>query len=134
MRGPLGTSYDDMDAGASALASIIAPITGCVLIRQRIIYKAVAVPKPATLDSSPVKRRGVFIFRDGSGGAQALVEVPGILESTLSTDEPGAGVLIDLSNADIAAVVSSIEAGIWVTPFGEDIVSIVTAYRQSRVQ
>jgi hypothetical protein len=85
MRAPLGTTYDEMDAGASALASILAPLTGAVLIRQRIIFKSVAVPQDVADVGSSIKRRGVFYFASDDDMSVTLVEVPGILEEMILT-------------------------------------------------
>jgi len=126
------TPYATIDASASALASLIAPITGCSLIRQRIIYKAVQNPKQTPTIGSVIVRQGVFIFEDGSGENQNLFTVPGLLDSKLVTTEPGAGVLIDTADSDVIAVISQYVASEFVNPFGVECFELVAAYLQSR--
>jgi len=134
MKAPLGTTYAEMDVSAIALASIIAPLTGCTLIRQRIIFKAVSETATVADVGSSIKRRGVFYFGSEDGEAVTLVEVPGILESALQSTGNGAGVLIDLDNVDIAAIVDTILAMPITDPFGNEMAELLAAYRQSRVQ
>jgi len=127
-----GSTYDQMDADATALASIIAPVSSCSLIRQRIIYKFVATPRPAADDSSSVKRSGSFFFETLDGTRQTLVSVPGILDSVLTTEGDGAGILIDLENEDIQSLIALILDLPATSPFGHVMQQLVTAYRQSR--
>lgn len=134
MQSPLGTTYDEMDASATAFASILAPLTGCVLVRQRIIFKAVAVPRVAADIGSFIKHRGVFYFASSDDNFVTLVEVPGLLDSTLMATGNGTGVLIDLDNPDVAALVTTIIATPITDPFGNEMAHILAAYRQSRVQ
>lgn len=133
MRAPLGTTYAEMDASAAALASIIAPVTGCSLIRQRILFKSVAVPRPSADDSSPIVKAGAFFFTSDDEMSQALVTVPGISEDVIVTAGPGAGVLIDLDNSDVVELVTQALDLPLTDPFGVEMDHIVTAYRQSRV-
>lgn len=129
---PIGTTVAVMDAEAIALASIVAPITGCALIRQRVIYKFVATPRLSPDTGSDVKRQGVFIFDGSDEDKKALVAIPGILDSLLVVDGPGSGILIDTSLTDVETFVDECIAGIWCNPFGDDILSLIAAYRQSR--
>lgn len=129
----VGSTYATADAWASALASVVLSITGCELVRQRIQYRAVNdTPIPAA-DGSSIKRCGVFIFETEDEERQALIEVPGIPDYLLVTEEPGAGVLIDTTNDDVADFLLLIEGGIATNPFADDITVLATAYRQSRV-
>lgn len=129
---PVGTTYAVMDAQASALASLIAPITGCVLIRQRIIYKAVATPRDVPDTGSLIHNAGMFIFSTVGGEPYEMIAVPGILEEVLRDDEPFAGVGVDVGNSDVVAFVASVLAASCTNPFGDVIDALVTAYRQSR--
>lgn len=129
---PLGTTVAFMDAQAEALASLIAPITGCVLIRQRIIYKAVETPKPVPDTGSTITRQGVFIFITSDDTPDGLVAVPGILDEVISDVEPFAGVSIDITNSDVIAFLDLVLAGSFTNPFGDVLTSLAAAYRQSR--
>lgn len=129
----IGSTYSAIDASATALASIVLSITGAVLVRQRIQYRAVNdTPTPAAIGSS-IKRCGMFFFSCGEGNPSALVGVPGILDELITTDEPGAGVLIDASLGGIPDWAGLLIEGDACNPFGDDIEALATAYRQSRV-
>lgn len=130
---PLGTTVSAADAAATALASVVASITGCVLIKQRIVYKLVAeIPGAAAIGSS-ITRAGVFYFDTTSETIDAVITVPGITDDVLVTTEPGLGVLIDLENADIVSFVDILIASGVTNMLGDAVTAIVTAYRQSRV-
>jgi hypothetical protein len=133
MQAPVGTTYEQMDASATVLASIVAPMTGCVLVQQQIRFKAVATPKTAAQIGSAIKRCGVFFFENDDGSRQSLVAIPGILSELLMSDGPGAGVLIDISNSDVADFIELYIDGIWTNPFSDNMSRFVAAYRQSRV-
>lgn len=129
---PLGTTVAFMEAQATALASLIAPITGCVLVRQRIIYRAVTNPRAVPDVGSTVKAQGVFIFSTGDDTPMELIGVPGIEQEVISNVEPGSGVAIDVTNSDVIAFVDSVLAGGFSNPLGNAVVALVAAYRQSR--
>lgn len=132
MRAQAGATYADIAADAESLAAIIAPLTSCRLVRLRVIFKSVVTPLPAADDSSPITRAGAFFFQSADGEHQALAIVPGILESLLTTTEPGYGVLIDTDNADVVAFVSTALELPITDPFGNEMASLLAAYRQSR--
>lgn len=129
---PLGTTVAVIDASASAFASLIAPLTGCTLIRQRIIFKAAVSPRDVPDTGSLVHNVGMFIFNSASDAPLELIAVPGILSSVLVTDGPTAGYGIDLANGYVDTLVAAIIENGLSNPFGDDIVSIAAAYRQSR--
>lgn len=133
MQAYAGSEVSAIDASALALASLIAPLTGAVLVRQRIIYKSVAVPRLAAIEGSAVRKQGAFIFEDDAGTHNCIATVPAIVESAIMSTGPGAGVLIDQSNADIIAFVETYLGGIWTNPFADDMSVLVAAYLQSRV-
>lgn len=129
---PFGTTVAVIDASATAFASLIAPISGCVLIRQRIIYKAIATPRDVPDTGSTVKFQGVFFFSTGDDTPIELIAVPGILDTVISTIEPGAGVLIDVTISDVVDFIATVLDSDLINPFGDNITELVTAYRQSR--
>lgn len=133
LHAPIGTTYAEIDASALAVASIFASITGCVLIRQRILFKAVTNPKETAAAGSSIKRQGAFVFEDETGEKQSLIAVPGILDSVLVETGVSAGIAIDTTNSDIVSFVTLYIDGIWCNPFSDDMIALVAAYRQSRV-
>jgi hypothetical protein len=132
-RVPIGSTVSTALGAANALGAVVAPLTGCTLVKLRIKY-ILREAEPATpADGSSVKRCGVFIYDNIDTTHQALIKVPGILDSVLRTDEPGAGVLIDTDNSDIAVFDGVVVADGFCDPFGTDLGTLVAAYRQSRV-
>ncbi len=129
---PLGTTYAVIDASASAFASLIAPITGCVLIRQRIIFKATVTPRDVPDTGSLIHNAGVFVFSNGEDNPNTIVSVPGILDAVLVTVGPTAGYEIDDTNSDVDAFLTLVADGIYTNPFADDVVQLEAAYRQSR--
>lgn len=133
VRLPAGTTYEAANATAVAFAAFVAPLTGCVLIRQRIIYKAIADPRSAADVGSLIKRCGVFVFETDDGLNQLLIQVPGLLDSLLETDGDGAGILIDTSASEVLALLALLPSLPVVNPFAVECDNLVIAYRQSRV-
>lgn len=129
---PIGTTVAVLDAQAISLASFIAPITGCVLVRQRIIYKAVAIPKPSPIVGSDVKRQGMFFFEDATEESIVLVAVPGFLDSKLQSSGDGSGILIDTDDSDVIAFLDAFIASGMTNPFAVECYNLIAAYRQSR--
>lgn len=129
---PLGTTVAVIDASATALASLIAPITGCSLIRQRIIFKAVQIPLDVPDTGSLVHSAGVFFFSNGEDNPMTIVSIPGILESLFVTSGPTAGYEIDDANSDVDSFLTLVEDGIYTNPFADDVIQLEAAYRQSR--
>lgn len=121
-----------MDAQASALASFIAPLTGAVLIRQRIIFKAVTFPRDVAEVGSSIHNSGTFFFSCGEEEPLALFGIPAIRGDIFLTSGPSAGYTIDGANIDVAALITLIEDDIYTNIFGDDIVEIKAKYRQSR--
>ena len=130
---PIGTSVEDTAAAATALAAVVLPVSGCVLVRQRIIYKRISEETTTAAVGSSIKRCGVFIFEDETEENDNLVQVPGIIDDVIVTTEPGAGILIDTDNAAIVAFLSAIADAGFVNPFAVVCGTLVAAYRQSRV-
>lgn len=132
VRFPLDTTVAFMEAQAIALASLIAPITGCVLIRQRIIYKAVEIPKPDADDGSYIFRSGVLFFDCGTDNPLELITVPALSDAVLLTDGPTADYGIDLTNSDVVAVFDAMLALDCTNVFGDAITELIAGYIQSR--
>lgn len=133
MQFPLGTTYAVLDAQATALASFIAPLTSCTLIRQRIIIKDVTEPRAIPDVGSSITRCGIFTFEDDTGENVCLVQVAGILDDVLVETGVGAGILIDTDDSRVVDFVIAYIASIWVNPFNVECSNITAAYRQSRV-
>jgi len=127
------STVEDIDAAATALASIVLPLTGAVLIKQRIKFKNETVPRADPADSTPIVRSGVFYFSVDPPSPDGLITVPSIKESVISDVEPFSGVGIDRDNSDIIAFVDAVLAAGVTNVFGDAFTALVAAYRQSRV-
>lgn len=130
---PSSATVDNIDAAATAIASIIAPLTGAVLVKIRIKYRAQTVPRTEPVDSTPIARSGVFYFSVDPPSPDGLINVPSIKESVISDVEPFAGVAIDRANSAVISFVDAVLAGGVTNPFGDVFTSLVAAYRQSRL-
>ena len=130
---PSSATIADIDASITVVASILASLSGAVLITTRIRYKWVPdSPVPAG-GSTPITRTGIFFFSTGSSTPDALISIPAIKDSVIETSGPGAGVRIDLSNADVTAFASAVVDNGFSNPFADVFELLFAAYLQSRV-
>jgi hypothetical protein len=124
----------DLAAAASAAASFRALAAACmdvVFVRQSIVFSAVAAPVPSAGASADCTRVGVFVFST-SDTEFGMVELNGVKDSELITTGPGTGLLIDLDNSAIAALVTELLSGFWCNPFGQPLLGIEAAFLQIR--
>lgn len=126
-------TYAEIDASASALASIVASMTGCVLVRQRIKYTSVPDSPPVASGSAPITRTGVFYFSVDPPSPDGLLIVHSIREGVITDVEPFAGVGIDRDNSDVVAFRDAVLTAGCTNPFGDAFTALVAAYLQSRV-
>ena len=130
---PSSATVEEIDVMAAALASILVPLTGAVLIKQRIKYRFEVVPRTEPVSDTPIVRSGAFFFSTSFDASDWVVIVPSIKEEVLSDVEPFNGYAIDGDNAAVIAfVAAAIGAGV-TNPFGDAFTALVAAYRQSRV-
>jgi len=129
---PADTTVAVIDAQATVLASLIAPITGCTLIRQRIIYRSVELPRPDADTGSYIFRSGLFILSCDDDAPAAIATVPGIIDDVLLTSGPTAGYGIDTSHSLIIDFFDAVLGLNATNIFGDLIDGIAAAYLQSR--
>lgn len=127
------TSTSVMDAQATALASLIAPLTDCVLIKIRYCYRAITGADISDAGSTPLATAGIIFLATTSEDHIGLVNIPAIKPSLFLTTGNGAGVLMDTSSSDLIALVEELVALNVSTPTGDVLDHLLTAYRQSRV-
>jgi hypothetical protein len=126
-------TVSEIDANATALASILLPLSGASLVAIRIRYRsAFEEPVPATGDT-PITRTGIFFFDCGGELPDALISVPAIKDDVLVSSGPSAGVEIDTTNGYVSSFIAAVVENGVSSPFGDDIASFVIAYLQSRV-
>ena len=130
---PSSLTVDEIDADASALASILVPLPGCVLIKQRIKYINVPETPVTASGSTPIARTGMFFFATDGISSDGLISIPAVKDSIIMTTGPGEGILIDETNADVIAFTDTVVDNGISNPFGDDFTSFVIAYLQSRV-
>jgi len=133
MHAPSSATVDDIDASASALASIIVPLTGATLIRQRIRYISVPDEPVSASGGASILRTGVFFFDTDDDAPLAVSLVKAIKDSLIVDNGFGDGVLIDTEDSDVIAFVNAVIDGGYTNVFGDDIVGLATAYLQSRL-
>lgn len=130
---PSDLTVSEIDADATALASILLPLSGCILIGTRIRYKsAFEAPVPAT-GSTPITRTGIFFFSTDGDNSDTLVSVPAIKDSIILSDGVSIGVGIDTMDSDVLAFITAVIDNGISNPFADDITGFVSAYLQSRV-
>jgi len=130
---PASSSIEVGDAQATALASLIAPMTDCTLVKYRVSWRVVIEDPGIAGSSAAIVNTGVFIFSDFDGGNLGLITIPAIKDEIVETSGNGAGVAIDQENEavlDFVAQVIDMNAS---NPFGDIFYRLETAYRQSRV-
>ena len=130
---PSSSSVEDIDASASALASILMPLTGCTLIKQRIVYKWVPDEPVVASGGTSIRDTGSFFFSTGEDTAIALIVVRAIKDEFIIETGPGAGIVIDETISDVAAFIDTVIDGIIANVFGDSVEAFITAYKQSRV-
>jgi hypothetical protein len=130
---PSSSSIAIMDANATALASLIAPMTDAVLVKIRHSYRTVYEVDISEAGSSPIVFAGMFFFTDFEGSHIGVVTVPGIKDEFIDTTGVGAGVLINTSADEVFAFVEYMRTNDFTTPMGDFFFFLKAAYRQSRV-
>lgn len=130
---PVTSTVSEAEASASALASVLASLTGCVLVRQRIKYIIVRDPStPAALGSS-IKRCGALFYTTVPEAPDAIVVIPGINSDVFLTDGCMAGIRIDATNAGITAFTDALIANGATNIFADAISGYFAGMLESRV-
>lgn len=130
---PSGSTLAQADASATALASVVLPMTDCVMVRYRIAWRFQYEDNALPEVSAGVAQCGVFIFEGDGGETAGLVAIPSLKDEKIVTVGNGAGVLIELTDSDVSAVVSGVLGASCANALGVPFEQLQTAYRQSRV-
>lgn len=130
MRGSLaaGTSASTALAYVTDLASAVAAISSCVVVRVSVSFRIVQQPLPAPSPPERTIDEGVFIFQTSEDDKLAVFVFSGFPETLLETDGCFSGVRIDTDSAALAALISLISGGIWTDPFNVDLTDVLTGY------
>lgn len=130
---PLGTTVATAVSAANALAAVVLPVSGCVLVRRRIVYKYKEQPVPSADVGASIVSRGVFFFDCGTDSPNAVIDIPGIRDEVFITTGAGAGIVIDPTLPSVSDYISAIVDNGASNPFADDVVGFIEAYLQSRV-
>jgi len=130
---PSSSTYAEIDAAATAIASILVPLSDAVLVKTRYKYRFEVEPRVEPANSTPITRSGAFFFSTTGDVPEGMLTVPSIKEEVLSDVEPFAGVAIDLDNAAVIAFADAIITAGTTNPFADAFLELVQAYLQSRV-
>lgn len=128
-----GSTVAAIDASLAGLASILLPLSGCILIAQRIVYKSIELAPGIAVSGSSVKNAGVFIFTDVDDNTTGIIVIPAIGGAYIATSGQCAELCVDTANSSVIAFISSITANDATNPFGVLLDELVAAYKQSRV-
>lgn len=126
-------TVSEIEGAAIEMIAALSALTDAAFVSYEIVYTAVPEVGLIGAEGSDRLRVGVFIFDCVEADQVGLVEVPAIKDEMLVTDGPGAGVLIDVENADVLAFVDVLVVSGATNPFAVALDVLTTAYRQSRV-
>lgn len=130
---PSSSTVSEIDASATALASILQPLTDAVLIKQRIKYVSVPDEPSVASGGTPITRTGSFFFNTEDDNPIALIVVRAIKDSVIIDYGPGEGIIIDDTNSDVIGFIDAVVDSIVTNIFADDVTELQSAYLQSRV-
>jgi len=130
---PSSLTVAEIDADAMALASILASLTDCTLVKSRIKYRNRPEERPVPVSDTPIHEQAVFIFATDDVTPLALIAVPSIKDSIMLTTGFGSGFIVDTSLDDVIAFIDACISLPVCSPFSDEAISLESAYRQSRV-
>lgn len=123
------TSPSAAMSAALGLVAVLAGISTAAVRRIGISYTSGELPQSRN-PSGDNRNAGLFIWRAGSGDAYTLVSIPAIRPELLLTSGDRADFLVDQDNAAVQAFTSAVVDGIFVNPFGDDILLLSEAFLQ----
>lgn len=106
--------------------------TGCVYLRQDVVYPAVELSRQVVPAGADARRVGVFVFSTVEPAQYAIVAVPGIKLELLVAGVPGADFEIDIEHTDVVELVAELTSGLYCNRFGYTITALESAYAQVR--
>lgn len=130
---PSSSTVTELDAAATALASLLVSLTDAVLIKQRLKYLSARETPDSASGGASIRRTGVFFFNTGDDTPIALIPIHAIKSSVVVSAGVGAGVAIDTTNSDVIAFINAVVDNGLTNPFDDDIIGFDAAYMQSRV-
>jgi len=112
---------------AVTLAGLIAALTDCQVETASVTYKSTdTAAADAVFPGASIEEKGRFSF-EAANGKFTRLEVPAIKDAKV--DQSGA---IPTGDTDVAALITAIVGGAWVSSTGSDIAAIHAAYKAYR--
>jgi hypothetical protein len=127
-----GTSAADAQSAADVLIATLTALSDAVIVGVDIAYRFWAATREPASGDTPEAHQGAFTFDCDGIERYAEIAIPSFKPSLLQNAGPGAGILIDTSNSDVSAFITTVVDGIWCNPFADDIVAVSAAYLQWR--
>jgi len=125
---PASTALADL----LGLVSAVHSISDCIAVRASVTYRTVYLPIGTPGIGAKSADEGVFALKTVEDDS-AVVSVPGISRSKLTTSGCLAGFLLDLSDSDISLFTAALISDIWCDPFGISLQEAISAYiRETR--
>jgi len=122
----------DKDTAFSQLAGFVgavSAITGCSPVRISVTYRVKIDPTTPPVEPTEARQEGLFVLSNEDGTLFSVLAVPGIRSSKLIDDVTCfSGININQLDSEVAAFLTDITGGIYVDPFGIDLVAIEAAY------
>lgn len=133
------TSIADIEAFCNSYAAACAALSDSKVDRYTVSvqhYQPIGQAAAAQVGSD-IKRHGTFIVETSVSGERAVVSIPSIDEMKLETAGTWAGINIDQADSDVTAYLSILLTGSGgiapVAPWGNDLVTLLAAYKQYRI-
>lgn len=130
---PSSLTVSEIDVASLGVASILASLTGCVLIKQRIKYINVEETRTLATDGSPIVKSGLLYFSTPDNAPLGFATIHAFKDAYIVADGLGEGVLIDTEDSTVIALINAIHDLGACTPFGDTFGDVIAAYIQSRV-
>lgn len=130
---PSSLTFGEIAVDAEALAAIIAPLTGCVLVGYRVKYRSVEEERGTASGSSPITSTGVLFFSTGPTTSDGGIVIHSFKPSKLVFIGPTANYGINLEDSDVVAFGEAVISSGITNPFGDVFTSLFAGYLQSRV-
>ena len=132
-RVPSSYTVEQAFNAATAVLDACSALTNAVLTGIRIKYKFSEPERLIASGSAPITDTGVFFYSTGPSTPDAGIVVHSLNPSIVLDSGPTAGYGIDMTNSDVIAFTDAIVSLPGTNPFGDELVALFAAYKQSRL-
>lgn len=127
------TTVAAADDAIGVLSAALASLTGCTLVRTRIVYKFRADTPAVAEIGSLITQQGVFMYDCTVDGPGFILSVPGLVDDVIITTGVLAGIGIDTSDSRVTDLTDVLIENDCTNAFADTITALATAFVQSRV-